>query len=167
METRGGWWDKEYDYIHMRSIGPCFKDIETVLENCFHALKPGGWIEIQDGVWKPECVDHTMEGTSIPGFFQALCAGTAKAGFDMLKAARLKNDLKRIGFTDIVEEIIDIPGSPWTNNAKMNRIGMYLGRSLQETKESYDKVLGPNGEELKGNFMKDLKRNDVHWYIPV
>lgn len=167
VETPGWWWNQEYDYIHMRSIGPCFKNIEAVLESCFRALKPGGWIDIQDGVWKPECIDRTMEATSIPDFFQALCGGAAKAGFDMLKAARLKNDLKKMGFADIVEEIIDIPGSPWTNNEKMNRIGMYLGRSLQETKESYDKTLGPDGMELKHRFMRDLKRNDIHWYIPV
>lgn len=167
VENSGSWWDEKYDYIHMRSIGPCFKDVEVVLKNCLHALQPGGWIDIQDGVWKPECIDHTMDATSIPDFFQAICGGAAKAGFDMLKAARLKNTLKKIGFTDIVEEIIDIPGSPWTNNGKMNRIGMYLGRSLEETKESYDKLLGPAAGELKIRFMKDLKRNDIHWYIPV
>lgn len=89
-------------------------------------MQPGGWIELQDCVWKPECFDTTMQGTSIPEFFDRLCRGARTHGHDLLKASQFKTLLEQAGFVDVQEVIVYNGGSPWQRDPKMKQIGYYV-----------------------------------------
>lgn len=162
-----------FDFIHMRSIGPCFQHFPTVLEKSYENMRPGGWIELQDCVWKPGCVDTTMQGTSIPEFFDRVCRGARTLGHDLLKATRFTTQLEEAGFVDIQEVIVYNGGSPWPRDPKMKQIGYYLGTLLYAATESHGKLLRSSGlseeelESLKTRFKADLNRIDIHWYLPV
>lgn len=164
---------QRFDFIHMRSIAPCFHDFHKVVQHTYDLLNPGGYIELQDGLWAPECVDDSMEGTSIPEFFDSVRKGAAALGHDMLKAKNFKENLERAGFVDIVDTRVPVACSPWPQGRKHKTIGLYAATLLSQAMDGYTKFLRASGLEedrmvsLKDRFLADLKRNDIYWYIPV
>jgi SAM-dependent methyltransferase len=51
-----------YDYIHLRAVFSCFDDPRKVMRNCYKNMRPGGWIEYNDGVPLPGSMDGNLEG---------------------------------------------------------------------------------------------------------
>lgn len=49
-----------FDYIHTRVLMGCFTDFKDIVARSFHYLKPGGWMESQEGFTTPFCDDGTM-----------------------------------------------------------------------------------------------------------
>jgi hypothetical protein len=78
--------DVDWDYVHMRTMGPCFTDFQAMVHKVFEHLTPGGWIELQDSDWEIHSDDGSAEGTGLQRFFAAVCASAAANGRDLLKA---------------------------------------------------------------------------------
>ena len=74
------WWEEPFDLVHLRDVGACFQDFEAVLRQSYAHTTPGGYIELQDTAWEPQCIDATMAGTAIPEFFARVAAGAAACG---------------------------------------------------------------------------------------
>ncbi|KAK6212228.1 hypothetical protein QIS74_10182 [Colletotrichum tabaci] len=55
--------DNSIDYIHIRHMGPAIKNWTKLFAQAFRALKPGGWIEIQELKFDFCCDDDTMPPT--------------------------------------------------------------------------------------------------------
>ena len=39
----------QFDFVHLRMVVTCFTDPKRVMRHAFENLKPGGWVEYQDG----------------------------------------------------------------------------------------------------------------------
>jgi SAM-dependent methyltransferase len=169
-ETQDWVFPHNFDYVHLRAMAPCFGDLRTVIQKSWDNMEPGGWIEFLDGYWDPGCIDDTLEGTAIQHFFRVVIGASQLQGRDMLKAARYKGYLEDAGFVNITETRVPIPGTPWTQDKRSNEMGMYLGRLLMTTVDSYQKILqlaGMKPEEIDALLTQvkyELRDLSIHWY---
>ncbi|KAI1849703.1 hypothetical protein JX266_004652 [Neoarthrinium moseri] len=162
-----------FDYVHLRSMGPCFNDLQTVIQKAFNHMAPGGWIEFLDGLWQPQSADGTMENTALDKWFKFVVIGAAKSGRDMIKAKFFKQHLEAAGFINVVEHIIPSPFSPWPKDRKLKKSGAFAGTALITAVDSYRKVLGFAGvppaeiEDLTEAAKKDILNLNIHGYMLV
>lgn len=52
----------QFDYIHLRMVATCFNDMRAVIKTAYHNLRPGGWIEFQDGSFDLHQENGNYEG---------------------------------------------------------------------------------------------------------
>lgn len=160
-----------FDYIHMRSVGPCFNNIRTVIAKSHQHMVPGGWIDLHDGYWVPRCDDNSLEGTALQRWFQLIVFSGQQQGRDMLKAKHYKSLLLDAGFIDVEEKIIQLPGSPWCQGAKLKKIGRYMGAAFMQIVDTYQKFLEFTGlpkaeiQALSVAVKKDLVDTRIHWFV--
>jgi hypothetical protein len=122
-------WDlfhNNLDYVHMRSMGPCFDDFAGMVRKSFEHLVPGGWLELQDGSFEVFSEDGTTAGTALERWFNTVSAGALSMGRDMRKGPLFKSFLCDAGFVDVVEHMVPIPITPWPENRAWKHIGMYI-----------------------------------------
>jgi SAM-dependent methyltransferase len=167
------WLLKDLDYVHLRSMGPCFSDFPAVIKKAYDHLAPGGWIEIVDGYWQLFSDDATTTGTALERFFLLLGQGGAALGRDMLKAPRYRDYVAEAGFTEVRERVERVPASPWPRDTRMKRLGQYAAQCLKESVDNYGKFLGAAGltaseiEGLGAEAKRDLRRRDIHPWLPA
>lgn len=99
-----------FDYIHLRMIHTCFDDYPALFKKCYDNLEPGGWIELQDAVFKLMCTDGTADGSYIERFSQLILESGHSIGRDLDIPSKYKEMLTQAGFLDVVEEIGPVPG---------------------------------------------------------
>lgn len=99
-----------FDYVHLRMVHLCFDDYRAVIRKCFDSLKPGGWIELQDAVFKLLCTDGSADGSHIERFSHLILQAGQSIGRDFDIPGKYKEMLTEAGFVDIVEEVAPIPG---------------------------------------------------------
>ena len=144
-----------------------------MLRKSYAHTSPGGWIELQDMVWEPQCVDSTMTGTAIPEFFARVAAGAAAYGHDMLKAQRFRDALEQVGYAAVQEVTFSAGCGPWPRDPKMRHLGRYVVVLLLAAADAFTKLLSASGlrddevTDLKARFIADVKRTDIHWYLPM
>lgn len=99
-----------FDYIHLRMIHTCFDDYRALFKRCYDNLEPGGWIELQDAVFKLMCTDGTANGSYIERFSQLILQAGESIGRDLDIPSNYKEMLIEAGFLDVVEDIGPVPG---------------------------------------------------------
>lgn len=102
-----------FDYIHLRMVHTCFDDHRAVIRKCFENLEPGGWIELQDAVFKLLCTDGSADGSHIARFSQLILQAGQTIGRDFDIPGKYKQMLTEAGFVDVVEEVGPIPGEAY------------------------------------------------------
>ncbi|KAK7703031.1 hypothetical protein SLS64_009302 [Diaporthe eres] len=99
-----------FDYIHLRMIHTCFDDYRALFKKCYDNLEPGGWIELQDAVFKLMCTDGTADGSYIERFSHLILQAGESIGRDLDIPSKYKDMLTEAGFLDVVEDIGPVPG---------------------------------------------------------
>lgn len=99
-----------FDFIHMRLVLTCFDDHRVLIRKAFENLQPGGWMEVCDPDFELFSPDNTVEGTAIKRWYDLVVEGGAKAGRDIRVARKYKQMLLDVGFCDVVEDVIPMPG---------------------------------------------------------
>lgn len=99
-----------FDYIHLRMVHTCFDDYKALFKRCYDNLEPGGWIELQDAVFKLMCTDGTADGSYIERFSQLILQAGESIGRDLDISSKYKEMLIDAGFLDVEEEIGPVPG---------------------------------------------------------
>ncbi|KAJ0123112.1 methyltransferase domain-containing protein [Diaporthe amygdali] len=165
------------DYVHLRGMTACFNDVTTVMRRSFDALTAGGWIEFQEGCFHLHGVpnDDALEGTAIGRWCQMVAAGAANAGRDLTKARLYKQQLAETGFVDVHEQVIRVPGGPWSDESKAKLMGAYLANTfLMGAIDSFKKLLGaarelspPEMDELTEQVKQDVQNPEIRWYMPM
>ncbi|KAK2600667.1 hypothetical protein N8I77_010187 [Diaporthe amygdali] len=165
------------DYVHLRGMTACFNDVTTVMRRSLDALTAGGWIEFQEGCFHLHGVpnDDTLEGTAIGRWCQMVATGAANAGRDLTKARLYKQQLAETGFVDVHEQVIRVPGGPWSDESKAKLMGAYLANTfLMGAIDSFKKLLGaagglspPEMDELTEQVKQDVQNPEIRWYMPM
>lgn len=99
-----------FDYIHLRMVHTCFDDYAALFKKCYDNLEPGGWIELQDAVFKLMCTDGSADGSYIEKFSQLILESGRSIGRDLDIPSKYKDMLTEAGFLDVVEDIGPVPG---------------------------------------------------------
>jgi hypothetical protein len=92
------------------------------------ALKPGGWIELQELRFFMQCDDGTMPGRDRYGYskFIDLCMeGFRKFGVNALATEKSRELLTDGGFIDVEEKVWKVPVGIWPKDPTMKTIGLY------------------------------------------
>lgn len=172
-----GMFPYKFDYIHLRGMTACFNDVKTVMRKALYGLAAGGWIEFQEGSFKPHGVpdDDALEDTAIGRWCKLVVAGAAKAGRDLTKARLFKQLLTETGFVDVHERVIHVPCGPWPKVSKVKLMGVYMANTFRMGAiDSFKMLLGASGElspsemdELSEQVKEDVQNPNIRWYMPM
>ncbi|KAJ9156100.1 Methyltransferase type 11 [Pleurostoma richardsiae] len=117
---------RECDLIHFRFMVIILKAVATVLENAYQALKPGGWIELQELCAEPLCDDGTMpDNDPVKVMYDMAAKAFAKFGANVTLAKNLESQLREAGFENIQCIVKKVPIGVWAKDKTLRLIGLY------------------------------------------
>jgi hypothetical protein len=117
-------WDRKFDYIHGRMVMVGIRNWLRLLQQSFKALKPGGWIEIQDLNFPIQCDDGTAAPDSpLMKWSDGMIEGAGKLGVDLTSASRLPQLLREAGFIDVLVEHHLWPLNSWQEDDRGKMMG--------------------------------------------
>ncbi|KAL7274170.1 NAD(+) salvage pathway protein [Rhizina undulata] len=147
--------NNSFDFIHIRSMAGHICDWPKFYRQAFKALKPGGWIELQDpgnGIYvddKSLPQDHILTKwvefcvmvSEISGRpFHTVAPGHAKA-------------LEDVGCVDVTDIILKLPIGRWPKAHHEKELGMYWRQNLIDSADGslihIMRVLGRDAEEIE------------------
>ena len=165
---------EKFDFIFMRFMIAWFSNPRFVLLEAYHHCAPGGYLEIQDGVFPMSCDDDTLEGTALDVWGKACLEGGAQIGRHWDNAPKCKHWMEESGFESVQEKEFKIPTNTWPREAKEKLLGccfqVDLMQVLDATREFLRRTLGWEPEEIEVLLAKvrnDLKDKDIHAYMKM
>jgi ubiquinone/menaquinone biosynthesis C-methylase UbiE len=165
---------EKFEYIHMRGMMTCFSDPRSVLEKAYNQLAPGGYLEMQDGMFPLQCHDDTLEGTSLDVWSKACVKAGVTIGRHWTNASNYKRWMEELGFEEVREKIFEVPTSTWPKGRKAKELGVWFHENMMDalgaSKVLLSKALDFPPERIELLLMgvrKDLKNTGVHAYMPV
>lgn len=162
------------DYVHFRNMAFVIKDWPKMFAQAFTALKPGGWIELQDLKFNYSCDDGTMPEDYGPLEMAGLIhEALARFGVDTHSADRNPERAEAAGFVDLRHSVIKLPVGPWARDKTMKTVGLYNRSSIYDGLHGI--TMGPLTRGLKWSTQevevfltgvrKDLMDKRIHSYI--
>ena len=92
----------------------------------YSALKPGGWIELQELRFHLSCDDGTLKpGDPVEDWMKTVGRGMAAMGVNVLAMEKNPENLLAAGFANITERRFKLPLGVWPRDPKMKMIGLY------------------------------------------
>ncbi|KAL4919272.1 S-adenosyl-L-methionine-dependent methyltransferase [Aspergillus aurantiobrunneus] len=116
----------QFDYIHIRELFGCIPDWDEFFRNCWHCLKPGGYIEVVEHSVQPVADDETMPADH---FYHEWGRIVVESGERFGKTFRIWEEsaprLKRAGFVDVTETAFKWPMNGWSLDPKLHELGRW------------------------------------------
>ncbi|EEP75549.1 predicted protein [Uncinocarpus reesii 1704] len=149
--------DSPFDFIHSRYMVFAIKDMKHLIQQSFNALRPGGWIEVQDFDSKINSPDDTIKGTCLEHWDKSTVDAFANMGFWTRLEPSFAELLQDAGFINIQMRKFPIPLGNWgpdENNAVLEAASMaVLTRSGWTEQEVYAMCAGARN---------DTRNHDIH-----
>ncbi|KAL2809005.1 S-adenosyl-L-methionine-dependent methyltransferase [Aspergillus granulosus] len=166
--------DDGFDFIHARSMGGGIADWPRLLQQAYHHLKPGGWIEFQEYEANINSDDGThVKAPMLLDLVNTLEEASQKFGKQLSVAPSLSGWLEAAGFTNVTVDIYKCPVGSWPKNPRMKEIGRVGKVSLIEAIEPYSlalftRVLGWSFERAQ-NYVNQCRQeamnSSCHIYV--
>jgi len=154
----------------------CFtvESAKAIFTSAFHALKPGGYLELQDCIFPQKCIDGSSFGTSL-SLWNSLCMeASVKMGRPWNMVQYWSAWLQDIGFEDVHEEVYMWPINTWPRDKGLKELGMWFREDvlgvLPATGRLLTKGLGWAPEEVEvllAGVREDIKNRRVHMFEEV
>jgi SAM-dependent methyltransferase len=165
----------KFDFIHGRALLSCFNDSKHVFQQAYNALVPGGYLELQDGIFPMQYVGDVPENCALKKWNELILGGAAKAGRAWTNVQHYKRFLEEIGFEDVEEKSFYWPTSPWAKGKHAKQLAMYFQEDMLTgiegmTLKVFTGVLGWTPEQVQVflvDVRKDLKDLNIHAYLRV
>ncbi|KAI2610705.1 S-adenosyl-L-methionine-dependent methyltransferase [Hypoxylon fragiforme] len=131
------------DYIHSRQMAPSIRDWPTIFSEAYNhflatskhglpvvspkrALKPGGWIEIQDLKCITRCEDALPADEPCHRFTSTLVQALRGLGIDCIHSIdHYEPWLRAAGFANVQTATLKAPLGTWPDNAHDAKIGLF------------------------------------------
>lgn len=170
----GGRFSSQFDYIHIRQLAAWIDDWPRMIKQAYRALKPGGYIEIQDLTDFFHCDDGSLPTDSCLNQWIHL-ADQALRQIDRpwLGVQDLCRELfRREGFVEITERSVKCPIGTWPRDKVMKEIGLFARQMKYDGVEAFilslfTKVLKWDAEkvmEFAEKAKKELMNSKYHSY---
>ncbi|KAK3685340.1 S-adenosyl-L-methionine-dependent methyltransferase [Podospora appendiculata] len=164
----------KFDYIHGRALLSCFKDPSAVIAQAYEALAPGGYLELQDGIFPMEYAGGPRPDCALHKWNELVIAGAEKTGRSWTNVQHYKRWLEEAGFEDVVERRLYYPTSPWPKGKYYKTIAAYFQEDLLSGLDALSlKVMGALGmspDEIR-DFLVDVRRDlhdtSIHGYLRI
>lgn len=174
-ETQGWNYAHQFDFVHLRGMIPCFRDVTVVMRKAFDNLASGGWIELMDGCFEIRAVDGSLAGTALERWSRLLVQGGETLGRDLNKARHYREQLRGIGFVDVEEKVVNVPGNAWPEGAREKMIGEYTADSFHTgVVDSFKNLLvtakvmsRDEAEKISEDVKADIRNPAIRWYMPL
>lgn len=102
-----------FDFIHARMIFTCFiEGHRGFIERSFRNLKPGGYLEIQDEVFRPTTTKEYGK-SALNDWRRELIIAAKKLGYNWDDALMYEQYMKDAGFVEIKTKFIKVPIGGW------------------------------------------------------
>ncbi|KAF4126530.1 Conserved hypothetical, protein [Geosmithia morbida] len=119
---------RDCDLIHFRFIASILKvkTVPAILGNAYQALKPGGWIEMQELCGAPLCDDGTMpDDDPVKKMYDLAAQAFARFDADVRLASDLGTHLREAGFENVKCIVKKVPIGVWAKDKTLRLIGLY------------------------------------------
>ncbi|KAK3934753.1 S-adenosyl-L-methionine-dependent methyltransferase [Diplogelasinospora grovesii] len=127
------WVEGDFDMVHMGTMASILKDVPKVLRYAFSALKPGGWLELQELMPRAECDDGTMPPDDLLLQFNTVTNRAFMSfGMDTWIPEKLQPILEKAGFVDIRCIKKKIPVGPWASNRSLRVAGLHCREAIED-----------------------------------
>jgi hypothetical protein len=148
---------------------------QRILLTAQSALKPGGWIELQELRFIVMCDDGTLKDDDpVADFINNVKKGLAALGVDLLSMEKHPQRLEEAGFTNIDKTVLKVPIGVWPRDPKLRTIGLYNRSMIYDGLQGI--AMGPYTRGLKWTpaevevyligVRKGLMNHHVHSYYP-
>lgn len=146
------------------------------MRKAFDGLARGGWIEFQDACFEINGLESgRFRGTAMERWSRLVPKGAAALGRNLAKAKLYKTQLEDVGFVDVRERIIHVPGGPWPSGDKAKLIGVYTANAFHTgVVDSFKNFLLAAGEmssaevdTFAAQVKEDIRDANIRWYIPM
>ncbi|KAL7269818.1 hypothetical protein RUND412_007501 [Rhizina undulata] len=166
--------ENSFDYIHFRHLAGHIYDWPKIYRQAFKALKPGGWIEVQDIADAASCDDGSVPPSSFwPQFVNNYERAKIAAGMEHNSVATgARAALKDLGCVDVQRKVVNLPLGPWAKGRHEKELGLYWRQNCLEGVEAYalapfTRVLGWEKKAVDEFLVKvrvDLMNPKYHQY---
>jgi len=166
---------QKFDYVHGRCLLSSFSDGKRLLQQAYDALRPGGWLELQDVLLPIAADDGTMEGTEWQRWNELFSKAMIAIGRDPADTGRYKQWMIEIGFKEVVIEHYKWPQNPWPKDPKLKDLGRWnmvntLDGLYGFSARPFMEILGMSMPEVQvflSACRKDIQNRAIHSYWPV
>jgi SAM-dependent methyltransferase len=166
----------QFDYVHGRALGSCFRSHLEVIKSAFSSLRPGGYLELQDFIVPVHrCIDDTASGSHFERWNNLMLAATAALGKDWSRAGMYKEYFQQVGFVDIVELKYNWPVGRWARGKKEKLLGTWYKENFLSGLQGFTIAVLTRGlgmtitevEVLLADVRNDINSNELHMYLPM
>jgi hypothetical protein len=164
-----------FDYIHLRHMALAIKDMPRLLAQAYKALKPGGWIELQDFLYMTHSDDGSRPGDyKYDEFVRLLREGFLKFGFDLHGQQKNKGLVRDAGFVEVGSKMYKVPIGTWPRDKVLKTAGLYNKAIIHDffpaAMAPFTRGLGWSTEEVK-IFLIDVRKSienpNIHAYYTL
>lgn len=125
-----------FDLIHGRSMSGSISNWPTLFTSCIEALKPGGWLEMQEfDVWFQSEEGELPADSAIMEWQKYIDEASRMFGKKLNVAAEMAAWMREVGFDDVREEVIKVPIGSWPKSARLKEQGRWLQAQMLESIE--------------------------------
>ncbi|KAH8903516.1 S-adenosyl-L-methionine-dependent methyltransferase [Coniochaeta sp. PMI_546] len=174
------WLDPEasFDFIHIRHTIHSIRDRPALLARAYRHLKPGGYLEIQELHYSPQCDDASVTD-SVPyafrDFMGFLDEGLRALGSELNSIVRVPEEMSEAGFEDVQVVAHKCPIGVWPRDKRMRLCGLFLRTAIMDglrglSKRPFGTGLGWTQLQIEV-FLIDVRKSvmdsQYHTYFPL
>jgi len=166
---------QKFDFIHGRALITCFRDPSQVIQQAYHAIAPGGYLEMQDPLLPFSFAGTVDPNCAFARWSDLLGEGGAKSGRPWTNTHHYRRWMEEAGFEDVVERRFYWPLGPWAKGEYYKTIGALFQQDMLNGLEGISfKILGLLGwgiDEIRV-FLADVRKDMINHsavraYIPM
>ncbi|KAI1767081.1 S-adenosyl-L-methionine-dependent methyltransferase [Hypoxylon sp. FL1150] len=164
------------DYIHSRQMAPTIRDWPRIIAEAYKALKPGGWLEIQDLKCVVQCDDDTLrEGDLCALYAKTLTQALSMLNIDYIGAVEnYPRWIREAGFVNVQEVVLKAPLGTWPKDPQQAKIGLYNRNMIYDGLHGFSIKPFTHGLDWKVEevevFLVDIRKallkSTAHIYLP-
>ncbi|KAI8166649.1 Secondary metabolism regulator LAE1 [Colletotrichum sp. SAR 10_70] len=165
-----------FDYIHSRVMTSSVGDWPQYLKKCYDNLKPGGYLELQEGDLFPTSDDGTLSKDSpLMKWADLLYDASVKFGKPFVENSTLRDLMVDAGFESVTMSTYKWPSNNWPRDVHFKELGMWQRENMLSGLDGFS--LAPltrahnwTPEEVSVfliDVRKDINNRNIHAYWPV
>ncbi|KAK0708567.1 S-adenosyl-L-methionine-dependent methyltransferase [Lasiosphaeris hirsuta] len=127
--------DNKYDYIHIRHTLFSIRDRDLLFQRALRHLKPGGYLELQELHFAPQCDDNSLTPQmpyAFRDYIAFLDAGLRALGSELHAVRTLPEDLHAAGFEDVEAATHKCPLGLWPRDRRLRLCGLFLRTAVMD-----------------------------------